>query len=65
MLCCAAQTVQCCQQYSVLNGCYFNIVQTSDKQAEIDFQMSANKLYPIVKPAIIVGIIEHAIEQYY
>ena len=32
------------------------IVQTSDKQTEIDFQMNANELYPIVKPAIIVGI---------
>ena len=47
------------------------MVQTSDKQTEIDFQMNANELYPIVKSAIIVGIcgetglvtsfIEHAI----
>ena len=32
------------------------IVQTSDKQTEIEFQMNANELYPIVKPTIIVGI---------
>ena len=32
------------------------IVQTSYKKTEIDFQMNANELYPIVKPAIIVGI---------
>ena len=50
------------------------IVQTSDKQIEIDIQMNANKLHPIVKPAIIVGIcgqtgfvtsfIEHAIDDF-
>ena len=34
------------------------MVQTSDKQTEIDFQMNANELYPIVKPAIIVEICE-------
>ena len=49
------------------------IVQTLDKQTEIDFQTNANELYPIIKPAIIVGIcgqtgfvtsfIEHAIGQ--
>ena len=32
------------------------IVQTSDKQTEINFQMNANELYPIVKPEVIVGI---------
>ena len=46
-------------------------LQTSGRQTEIDFQMSANELYPTVKPAIIVGtcgqtglvtsFIEHAI----
>ena len=50
------------------------IVQTSDKQIEIDIQMNANELNPIVKPAIIVGIcgqtglvtsfIEHAIDDF-
>ena len=44
---------------------------TSEKKTEIDFQMNANQLYPIVKPAIIVGMcaetglvtsfVEHAI----
>ena len=37
------------------------IVQTStDTQTEIDFQMNANELYPIVKLAIIVGIFGQA-----
>ena len=30
--------------------------QTSDKRTEMDFQMNANELYSIVKPARIVGI---------
>ena len=36
------------------------IAQTSDKQTELDFQMNANKSYPIiVKPTIIVRICGH------
>ena len=50
------------------------IYSTNFGQTEIDLQMNANELYPIVKPTIIVGIcgqtglvtsfIKHAIKQY-